>query len=170
MLSVEVHATTGAIASLRRSDVDGEFVDHKAAVAVNDFRYVLGSDVANAKPNGPATVTVLEPGPLVAALRIVSEAPGCRQLVAKCGVVEGLDRVELVNHIDRQAVREKDAVHFGFGFQVPGGTLRIETPWAVVRPNVDQLPGRASTGTPCSVGSIFPIRIAVSPGHRSTRR
>ena len=39
------------------------------------------------------------------------------------------------------AVREKDSVHFGFGFQVPGGTVRMETPWAVVRPNVDQLPG-----------------------------
>ncbi|MCL4180295.1 MAG: hypothetical protein KJ072_21445 [Verrucomicrobia bacterium] len=39
------------------------------------------------------------------------------------------------------AVPEKDSVHLGFGFQVPGGTARMETPWAVVRPNVDQLSG-----------------------------
>ncbi len=56
-------------------------------------------------------------------------------------VVDGLDRVELVNHVDRKSVREKDGVHFGFGFNVPAGTVRMETPWAVVRPNLDQLPG-----------------------------
>ena len=141
LLSVEVDATTGAVKSLRRAGVDADFVDGKAPVAVNDFRYVLGTDAAGAKANGPATVTVLDAGPLVAALRITSEAPGCRQLVREVRVVEGLDRVELVNHVDRQAVREKDAVHFGFGFNVPGGSLRIETPWAVVRPNADQIPG-----------------------------
>jgi hypothetical protein len=140
-LSVEVDAATGAIKSLRRSGVDADLVDGRAPVAVNDFRYVLGTDVAGAQANGPATVTVLDAGPLVAAFRITSDAPGCQRLVREVRVVDGLDRVELVNHVDRQAVREKDAVHFGFAFHVPGGGLRIETPWAVVRPNVDQIPG-----------------------------
>jgi alpha-mannosidase len=49
--------------------------------------------------------------------------------------------VEFVNHLDRKSIREKDGVHFGFGFDVPDGQIRMETPWAVVRPNVDQLPG-----------------------------
>jgi len=35
----------------------------------------------------------------------------------------------------------KDGVHFGYGFRVPQGKIRMETPWAVVRPNEDQLPG-----------------------------
>lgn len=141
LLSVELDAATGAVKSLRRSGVDAEFVDGKAPVAINDFRYLLGVDPAQAKVNGPATITVLDAGPLVASLRVTSDAPGCRKLVREVRVVDGLDRLELVNHVDRLAVREKDAVHFGFGFHVPSGQMRIETPWAVVRPNADQLPG-----------------------------
>jgi hypothetical protein len=84
-LSLEVDAVTGAIKSLRRSGVDADFVDGKAPVAINDFRYLLGTDAAGAKANGPATVAVLDAGPLVAALRITSEAPGCQQLVRPRG-------------------------------------------------------------------------------------
>lgn len=140
-LTVEVDTVTGAIKSLRRSGADTEFVDREAPVAINDYRYVLGTNAAGAQANGPVTITVMDAGPLVAALRITSVAPGCNQLVREVRVIDGLDRVELVNHVDRTSVREKDAVHFGFGFNVPRATVRLETPWAVVRPNADQMPG-----------------------------
>ena len=141
LLNVEVDPTSGAIKSLRKVGQDHEYVDAKAAVALNDYRYVLGTDAKGAQTNGPVRIELLEKGPLVASLRITSEAPGCNSLVREVRVVDGLDRVEIVNHVDRKSVREKDGVHFGFGFNVPAGTLRMETPWAVVRPNVDQLPG-----------------------------
>ena len=32
-------------------------------------------------------------------------------------------------------------MHFGFGFNVPGGTVRMDVPWGVVRPELDQIPG-----------------------------
>jgi len=140
-LRVTIDPQTGAIRSLRRNGVDADVVDPGAGVALNDFRYVLGTNAAGAQGNGPVRVAVADAGPLVATLRLTSEAPGCRGLVREVRVVEGLDRVELVNHVDRLPVREKDSVHFGFGFRVPGGTIRMETPWAVVRPNIDQLPG-----------------------------
>jgi hypothetical protein len=140
-LAVELDPRTGAIRSLRRPGSKHEWVDAAAPVGLNDFRYVLGTNAAGAQANGPVRLTVVDPGPLVATLRIESDAPGCVRLVREMRVVEGLDRVELVNHVDCLPVREKDAVHFGFGFQVPGGQVRMETPWGVVRPNADQLPG-----------------------------
>jgi alpha-mannosidase len=140
-LEVALDGVSGAITGLRRKGVAGDFVDAEAPVGLNDFRYVLGTDAAGAQVNGPVSYQVLDAGPLVVTLRFESEAPGCRRLVREVRVIDGLDRVELVNHVDRLAVREKDSVHFGFGFLVPGGTVRMETPWAVVRPNVDQLPG-----------------------------
>ena len=141
LLKVEVDPKTGAIKSLHLTGQDHEYVDAKAAVALNDYRYVLGTDAKGAQTNGPVRITVLENGPLVASLEILSEAPGCTSLDRIIRVVDGLDRVEIVNLVDRKSVREKDGVHFGFGFNVPGGTIRMETPWAVVRPNLDQLPG-----------------------------
>lgn len=141
ILSVELDGTSGAIRSLLRTGLDRDFVDPRAGVGLNDYRYVLGTNVAGALTNGPVKVSVLDAGPLVVTVRIESDAPGCETLVREVRLVDGLDRVELINHVDRKAVREKDAVHFGFGFNVPQGTVRMETPWAVVRPNVDQLPG-----------------------------
>jgi hypothetical protein len=138
---VEVDDRTGAIRSLKLRGVEHEFVDRQGPVGLNDFRYMLGADADHALTNGPVTIEVMETGPLVASLRVQSDAPGCRSLVREIRVVEGLDWVEIVNHLDREAVREKDSVHFGFGFAVPGGTVRMETPGAVVRPNLDQLPG-----------------------------
>jgi alpha-mannosidase len=140
-LSVGVDGTTGALRSLRRQGLEADLVDPQAPVGLNDYRYVLGTNAAGALVNGPVTFQVLNPGPLVVTVRLESSAPGCRRLVREVQLVDGLDYVSLVNHVDREAVREKDSVHFGFGFHVPGGMVRMETPWAVVRPNIDQLPG-----------------------------
>jgi len=141
LLKAELDPTSGGVRSLRLAGKSHEFVDHGARVALNDFRYVLGTNSKGALSNGPVRIQVLEPGPLVASLRIESDAPGCNRLIREVRIVDGLDRVELVNHVDRKSVREKDGVHFGFGFNVPAGTVRMETPWAVVRPNLDQLTG-----------------------------
>ena len=140
-LTLKLDPTSGAISSLQLAGSNHEFTDPTAPVGLNDFRYVLGTHAAEAQSNGPVQIRVLENGPVVASLRVESSAPGCERLVRDVRVVEGLDRVELVNQVDRKSVREKDAVHFGFGFNVPAGTVRMETPWAVVRPNADQLPG-----------------------------
>ena len=44
LLKVEVDPKTGAIKSLHLTGQDHEYVDAKAAVALNDYRYVLGTD------------------------------------------------------------------------------------------------------------------------------
>jgi hypothetical protein len=140
-LRVELDPVTGAARSLRMRGLDREFVDPKSPVGLNDFRYLLGTNAAAAKSNGLAKISVVESGPLVAALRVESDAPGCKRLIREIRVVEGLDRVEFADQVERLSVREKDGVHFGFGFNVPGATVRMETPWGVVRPNADQLRG-----------------------------
>jgi alpha-mannosidase len=139
-LSVRVDETTGAIVSLR--DANGtEFVDADAAVGVNGYRYMLGSDRAGAQGNGPAKVSVKEAGPLVASLLVESDAPGCRKLVREVRVIAGLDYIEIIDTVDKEPVREKEGVHFGFAFNVPDGVMRMDVAWAVFRPEADQIPG-----------------------------
>jgi hypothetical protein len=140
-LKIQIDPVSGAVRSLRFAGVKQELVDAKSPVGLNDFRYVLGTNAAGALSNRPVSLSVLDAGPLVAAIRIRSAAPGCEELIRDVRVVAGINRVEFVNQVNRRSVREKDAVHFGFGFNVLGATLRMETPWAVVRPNKDQLPG-----------------------------
>ena len=102
--------------------------------------YRPGSDLKSLQRNGTPRITVKENGPLVASLPIESDAPGCKRLAREVRVVDGLDYVEIINPVDKLAVRAKEGVHFGFGFNVPDWTVRMDVGWAAVRPEVDQIP------------------------------
>jgi alpha-mannosidase len=138
--TLKVDPRTGGIASLFSRPLNRELVDAKAATALNDYFYLPGSDLKGLQRNAPPRISVKERGPLLASLLIESEAPGCRSLAREVRVVDGLDYVEIVNTIDKLAVRAKEGVHFGFGFDVPGGMPRFDVGWAAVRPEQDQIP------------------------------
>ena len=140
-VSLRVDERTGAITSLRCQGIEADLVNGKAPVAINDYLYLPGSDLKGLKRNGAVTVKVQEAGPLVASLLIESEAPGCRRLTREVRVIDGLDRIDLINTVDKLPVRTKEGVHFGFGFNVPNGVVRMDVPWAVVRPEADQIQG-----------------------------
>ncbi len=138
--SVQLDPTTGAIASFKRAD-GVELCDNRSGIGLNRYYYVLGTNVKEAKTSGPAKITVKEAGPLVASLQIESDAPGCVKLSREIRIVDGLDRVDLINMIDKKAVREKEGVHLGFAFNVPDGVMRMDIPWGVMRPEIDQIAG-----------------------------
>ena len=139
-LTVTVDEKTGTIASLRREGVAADLVDRSAG-GLNHYLYVAGRDPKDPRRSGPARVAVKERGPLVASLTIISDAPGCTKLTREVRVVDGLDRVDIVNVVDKQKVRRPESVHFGFPFAVPKGVMRMDVPWAVVRPEADQIRG-----------------------------
>lgn len=138
-LSVKLNPDTGAISSLRYGE--HEFVNSKEQTEVNDYFYLPGSDLKNLKRNGKVKISVKEKGHLVTSLIVESEAPGCRKLIREIRVYAPDNFVEIINSVDKLPIREKEGVHFGFGFNVPGGVVRMEIPWAIVRPEIDQLPG-----------------------------
>jgi len=138
-LTLRVDEKSGAIASLVFRG--RELVDTNAATALNDYFYLPGSDVKKVQRNGPVKISVKEKGPLIASLLVESEAPGCRKLTREYRLHALRGYVEIIDTVDKQAVRAKEGVHFGFGFNVPGGTVRMDVPWAVVRPELDQIPG-----------------------------
>jgi hypothetical protein len=137
LLALAVDEATGAIASLRRQGLAADLADGK----LNEFVYLPGGNVQDAQPSGPARVAVKEPGPLVASLLVEGEAPGCRTLRREIRLVDGLDRVEIVNTVDKLPIRTVEGVHFGFAFNVPQARVRMNSALAVAEPERDQLPG-----------------------------
>ena len=138
-LTLRLDEKTGAIASLR---YDGhEYVDTNSLPGLNDYVYLPGSDLKGLQHNGPVKISVKERGPLIASLLVESDAPGCNKLTREIRLHALRNYVEIVDTVDKKAVRAKEGVHFGFGFNVPGGTVRMDVPWAVVRPETDQIPG-----------------------------
>jgi hypothetical protein len=141
LAALRIDEKTGAIASLRSSVLGAELVDAKAKAALNDYFYLPGTDLKGLARSGPVKISVKEQGPLAASLVVESDAPGCNKLSREIRVYDGLARVDLINIIDKKAIRTKEGVHFGFGFNVPGGVVRMDIPWAVARPETDQIPG-----------------------------
>jgi alpha-mannosidase len=131
---------SGAVKRLYSRTAGRELVDNSSATALNDYFYLPNSDIKGVQRNAQPRITIKENGPLVASLLIESDAPGCKRLTREVRVIEGLDRVEFINTVDKLAVRAKEGVHFGYGFDVPQGTIRMDVGWAVVRPEVDQIP------------------------------
>ena len=140
-LTLKLDPQSGAIASLRAQGADHEFVNAAANLGLNEYVYLPGGNVNKAERNGPATISVKDNGPLVASLLVESDAPGCNKLLREIRLVSGLDRVEIIDTIDKKAVRSVEGVHIGFGFNIPDAALRINIPWGVIQPEKDQLAG-----------------------------
>jgi hypothetical protein len=136
-LAVKLDETTGDIISLREAGLDAEFADGK----LNNYLYLPGGDIKEVQPSGTAKISVKENGPLVVSLVAESDAPGCNRLVREVRLVDGLDRVEISDLIDKQAVRSVEGVHLGFSFNVPDPVVHINSPGAIGQPEKDQLPG-----------------------------
>jgi len=140
-LAVRLDPQTGAVAALEAEGLPRNLVDPSAGFGANAYLYVDGRDPKDPKPNGPVTVRAVERGPLVGSLVAEGDAPGCRALAREYRVVAGLGRVDIINTVDKEKVRSPESVHFGFPLNVPEGVVRMDVPFAVVRPEADQLPG-----------------------------
>jgi alpha-mannosidase len=136
-LNVKLSAATGAIESLKCAAVAADL----AKGPINSYIYLPGGNVKAAQASGQAKISVKEAGPLVASLVAESAAPGCKRLVREVRVIDGLDRVEIVDMVDKTAIRAVEGVHFGFAFNVPEPEVHINCPGAVAQPEKDQLPG-----------------------------
>ena len=137
---VRVNEKTGAISHLFSRLLGRELVPTNSAIGLNDFFYLPGSDIADVERNATPQITIKEPGPLVASLLVESAAPGCRSLRREIRLIDGLHRLEIIDTIDKLPVRSKEGIHFGFGFEVPKGVMRMDVGWAQVRPELDQIP------------------------------
>jgi len=137
MLTVKLDETSGAVASLRQEGLAAELAGGK----LNHYLYLPGANTNDVKSCGPVKITVKEAGPLLASLVVESEAPSCRRLVREVRVIDGLDRVEFVDEVDKVPIRTPEGLHFGFEFNVPDARVHINSPMAVVEPEQDQLPG-----------------------------
>jgi alpha-mannosidase len=149
LVKVSVDPQTGGIVELRSKGIAMNLAGTAAGTALNEYLYFNGDDPTKARSNGPVRIRVGEKGPLVASLVVESDAPGCFALTREIKLVAGEDAVELANQVDKQrlvaasyrAPEGKESVNFAFPFNVPDGQVRLEVPFGVVRPDIDQIPG-----------------------------
>ncbi len=137
LLTVKLDEKTGDIVSLQTASAKTEF----AGGPLNQFIYLPGRDTNKVQFADPAKITIKENGPLVVSLIAESDAPGCNHLAREVRLVDGLDRVEIADFIDKKAVRSVEGVHFGFDFNVKNPVVHINSPGVIGEPEKDQLVG-----------------------------
>jgi alpha-mannosidase len=147
LLKIRLDERTGGIVELRLAGIEENLVDTADGQALNEYLYFTGDDPATVKRNGTVRIRVRETGPLIASLLVQSDAPGCSALSREIRLTAGQDFVEIINTLDKQRImvadyrskEGKESLNFGFPFAVPGGQVRLEVPFGVIRPDADQI-------------------------------
>ncbi|MCF7976058.1 MAG: hypothetical protein K9N55_19730 [Phycisphaerae bacterium] len=142
-VSLTIDRKTGVIRSLTCAGIDADLVDTSQGSGLNDYLYILERDAGknHHRFEGQVTVIVEDAGPLVGTLCIECRAPGTRSLTRRISLADGAESVTLTNIVDKVKERRPESVSFDFPFNIPGGIMKIDTPFATVQPEKDQLPG-----------------------------
>jgi hypothetical protein len=160
-IGASIDAASGDIAELTMDGNDGNLVDSRAGWALNEFVLLQGDDVQHLGRSGSATLTVEEQGPLIVTVRVASSAPLCKSLVRRISLTAEQDFLELSNTVDKERAQyaqtaddqgrhpvRKESLQFAFPFAVADGQMTVDSAFAQVRPELDQLPGSCKNWMP----------------------
>lgn len=139
-LKVTVNPENGSIESIVRKDNNEELVDHQKS-GINQYLYVPGRDPSKAVTTKNVSIRIKENGPLLVSLLIESEAPGTKKLSQEIRLIKGINRIDIIDIVDKLKVREKEAVNFAFPFNVPNGKMKIDLGVGILEPEINQLAG-----------------------------
>ncbi len=115
-------------------------VDSNSPYGLDGFVYT-GKNASDPKIIPPVSPRQKEKGPVVNSIVYESTAPGCNNLTREIRSYIGLSKRVIINTIDKKKIYEKENLRFVFPFKVKNPVTRIDIAWAVIRPEIDQLPG-----------------------------
>lgn len=138
IVKVEINPALGTISSLKYNGEDFEYVSGNG---LNDFLY---TERRGANPQGIGATRhaeICDNGPLAVTARIVSDAPGCDSLTRYVTLYDGMDRVDILNSIEKQDIISWENVRFVFPFNFPHPDVTMDLPMSEIHPEREQLSG-----------------------------
>lgn len=138
-LRVTIDEKTGNIATLTRVGDNYNYIDPSADGGANSCSW-LPANENKPEADKVQSITVTEQGGLVVELKVQSTMKGCRSVTRTIRLVAGQPWVETTNVVDKLPLLDKDGIHFGFGFNVPRGTTKVDIPWGIMEVEKDQWP------------------------------
>jgi alpha-mannosidase len=166
IVRAKVDSKSGNIVELTSNMSVRNLVDTSRDEAINQYLFLEGKDTSKVSTSGPVRIAIEEPGPLVAAIRIESSAPGCVDLVRRVRLKASVDWIEISNIVNKKRAplnphpgqggpggdfaqhESKESLQFAFPFAIEDGQIHIDVPFAVMRPESDQLPGSCKNWLP----------------------
>jgi alpha-mannosidase len=166
IVRAKVDSKSGNIVELTSNKSARNLVDTSRDKAINQYLFLEGKDTTKVSTSGPVRIAIEEAGPLVAAIRIESSAPGCVDLVRRVRLKASADWIEISNIVNKKRAplnphpgqggpggdfaqhESKESLQFAFPFAIENGQIHIDVPLAVMRPEIDQLPGSCKNWLP----------------------
>ncbi len=140
LLSLKIDPKSGGITKWTNQDHPDNLIDNSKA-RLNDYVYALGGGLDHLNYPDAPTVTVKESGPLVASLLVQGNAPGTKSLSREVRIYRDSPRIDIIDTLDKTDVLDIEAGHIAFPFNLPDGQVRIDSQFAVTRPELDQIAG-----------------------------
>ncbi len=140
-VNIDFAEETGAIDKLEFRDYPFNFASSENFYGLNDYYYVKGRMPDDPRSNSKPDIRIKENGSIVKSYIIKSDAPGCKSLTREIRFIKGINRIDIINTIDKTNILTPEGVHFAFPFNVPEGKIRISNAWNYYQPEIEQLPG-----------------------------
>ncbi|MCD4730686.1 MAG: hypothetical protein K8R74_08810, partial [Bacteroidales bacterium] len=140
-IHIDFAEETGAIDKLEFRDYPFNFASSENFYGLNDYYYVEGRMPDNPQSNSKPDMRIKENGPIVKSYIIKSDAPGCESLTREIRTIKGINRIDIINTVDKSDILSPEGVHFVFPFNVPDGNVRISNAWNYYQPEIEQLSG-----------------------------
>ncbi len=134
----------GNVSSILDKRSGTEYVNNDFEDGFNEYVYVRGRSprLGKRKSRDPRPgFRVLESGPLVCSIEVERRAPMTDSLKTEVAIYAGLDRIDLINELDRPRVRSKEGVHFAFPVKADGPAVRYDLAWGAAEVDKDQITG-----------------------------
>jgi hypothetical protein len=163
---VRLDPVTGGIQSIYDKLVKRELVDQNSPYRFNQYIYeeIISAKGKNAlfdyesanclaekrrdvrfRRSSPQSCKISKGknGPVLGSLIVTTKAKGCARIIQEIILYRELKRLDIVNTLQKIPTVAAEAVYYAFPFNVRVPEFRLDTAGAVMRPEVDQLPGTA---------------------------
>ncbi len=116
------------------------YIDSTDNYGFNQFIH-SGTNASNITLSSNPKLVSYENGPVLKSITVKSQAQGCNSLSQDIVLFNDLDKIEIINTIDKKKDYAKENIRFAFPSSIKNPVSRINIAWAVIRPETDQLTG-----------------------------
>jgi len=139
---ISLDPESGGVVSIFDKELKQELVDKESSYKVNEYVYDRGEPPLN-KRFFPARVKeiIKKDGPLSESLIAISTGKMAPSILQEIRLYKNIKKIDFINTINKKETLMKEGIYYAFPFNINKGEFKLDVPGAILRPQVDQLPG-----------------------------
>ncbi len=138
--TIGIDGNNSCIKQISKNGSGINLVDTSNGSGLNQFIHT-GKNGENPSYVSTGKIINQESGPVLQSITVQSEAKGCNSLTQQITLYNDLDKIDIINIVDKKKEYDKESIRFAFPFKIENPVSRIDLAWSVIEPEKDQLKG-----------------------------